>query len=41
MKRGVQFAASGGWTEGAALLLQIQKKWRAGEKKEKYSFDEF
>ncbi len=41
MKKGAQLAASGDWTEGAALLLQMQQKWHGSEKKKKYSFDAF
>ena len=38
-KKGAQLAASMGWTEGAALFLQMQRKWSGSGMQEQYSFD--
>lgn len=37
----IQTAVLEGWTEGAGMLLQYQKKWFEKEEKEEYSFDDF
>lgn len=37
----IALAASSDWAEGAGMLLQNQKKWFGGKKKEEYSFDDF
>lgn len=40
-KKGAQLAASVDWAEGAALFLQMQRKWTGSGIQQQYSFDAF